>query len=218
MERVLEARLLSNSARRVGGILRYSSGRGPTVIWDKIDSSGDHWVKVGAMRVFQSLVLTMLLVPGYAFAGDTFTRVVPQGKTRIATTLGTSSIDVEVTTHEMQIGKPSDPRPDVFDSTSSCTYSRYPCSIVDHIGIKVNGNRVFVPRSVFCDLADLGTAEIVESRKGFVLSLEGGDASEAYVVKIWFDAGSVNRRILWSATELKDPLQETIYHTVTEGN
>lgn len=160
--------------------------------------------------------LSLVLTSGYAFAGQAPTPVAPQGETRVVVTLGHRSIEVVLKTHEVQIGKPSDPRPDVI--SSSCTYSRYPCSIVDHIDIKVNNNSIFVPRSVFCDLADLDTAELGASGKGIILTLTGGDASEAYIVKIWFDAEAVKRRILWSAIEPKQPLEETVYHVVSVGN
>ena len=160
--------------------------------------------------------LGLVLASGYAFAGQAPTPVAPQGETRVVSTLGHWPVEVVLKTHEVQIGKPSDPRPDIINS--SCTYSRYPCSVVDLINIKVNSNPIFVPRSVFCDLADLDTAEMGASGKGVVLTLTGGDASEAYVVKIWFDAEAVKRRILWSAIEPKQPLEETVYHMVSLGN
>jgi len=66
--------------------------------------------------------------------------------------------------------------------------SRYPCSVVDRIEIVVNGHALFVPRSLFCVLADLNTAEIDVNKRSSVLRLDGGDAAESFILKIEFDA------------------------------
>jgi hypothetical protein len=132
------------------------------------------------------------------------------GDTVIVAKSAKLNVQVTITTHEEQIGKPSDPRPDVI--RSNCTYSKYPCSIVDGIGIAVNDKSIFVPRSVFCDLADLNTAEIKIGEKESILTLVGGDASESYVVKIIFDSGRVKRRVKESGMLPDQPTQETTYH------
>jgi hypothetical protein len=82
----------------------------------------------------------------------------------------------------------------------------------------VNGNPLFVPRSVFCDLADLNKAEIKASESQSILTLYGGDASESYIAKIEFDATQVKRRTLSSGMSPDKPLQETIYHIVVVGD
>jgi hypothetical protein len=74
---------------------------------------------------------------------------------------------------------------------TNCTYSRYPCSIVDGVDIVVNGSSLFVPRSAFSDLADLIDAELKVGGKNHVLRLGGGDASDTYVATIEFDAARV---------------------------
>lgn len=122
-------------------------------------------------------------------------------------------VRVKIGTHEVQIGEPSDERPDII--RSACTYSRYPCSIVDYIDISVNDKPLWVPRSVFCDLADLNTAEVKFWQNEITLILNGGDASESYMVEIEFDAkGLKRRRILPSelGTEPVEPSEETTYH------
>jgi hypothetical protein len=53
------------------------------------------------------------------------------GETVIVATSAKLNVQVKITTHEVQIGKPSDPWPDVI--RSSCTYTRHPCRIVDDI-------------------------------------------------------------------------------------
>ena len=136
--------------------------------------------------------------------------IASKGETNIVAKSANFNVQVKIRTHEVQIGEPSDKRPDVI--RSSCTYSRYPCSILDYLDIFVNEKRIFVARSAYCDLADLSTGEIkIESKKG-ILTLTGGDASESYIVKIEFDQERVNRKVLSSGMEPDKPVQETIYH------
>ncbi len=136
--------------------------------------------------------------------------IAPSGETVIVASSAKVNVRVQVRTHEVQIGQPSEKRPDVI--RSSCTYSRYPCSVVDDIEIFVNGKPIFVPRSAFCDLADLNTAEIRIEQKKSILTLNGGDASESYIVKIDFDAERVKSRRLSSSMAPDKLLQETVYH------
>jgi len=158
----------------------------------------------------------MILVSGCAYASLPLMTVKPQGETLIATAIGKLTVQVKIKTHEMQIGKPSDGRPSVIQS--NCTYSKYPCSLVDRIEIAVDGNALFVPRSVFCDLADLTRVGFTAGEKAAMLTLYGGDASESYIVKIEFDADGVKRRILSSAMSPDQPLQETTYHVQVLGD
>jgi hypothetical protein len=151
-----------------------------------------------------------------AHADQASTRVASQGETLIVATAGKLKADVRIKTHLVQIGKPSDPRPAAIES--SCTYSKYPCSIVDRLDVTVNGAPIFVPRSAFCGLADLNTAELKPVDKGAILTLNGGNASESYIAKIEFDAAHVKRRILSSAMEPNQPLEETIYHLAVVGD
>lgn len=150
-----------------------------------------------------------------AHADQASSKVASQGETLVAATTNKFKVQVKIKTHEMQIGKPSDGRPIMIES--NCTYSKYPCSIVDRLDISVNGTSLFVPRSAFCDLADLNKAEIKVDEKGLSLRLYGGGASESYVVKIEFNAAEVKRRTLSSTVLPDQPTQETIYHVVTLG-
>lgn len=150
-----------------------------------------------------------------AIAGQGSVGVLSQGETHIALSSGKTNVQVVIKTHEVQIGKPSDPRPGIIES--NCTYSRYPCSVVDFIGITVNGVRLFVPRSAFADLADLNLGKIEASKMGWVLTLTGGDASESYVVKIEFDTNGVNKRTVFSAMAPDKPVEQTNYYEVVIG-
>jgi hypothetical protein len=155
-------------------------------------------------------VYILLATGSYAETVQQQTWVESKGETVIVAKSAKLNVQVRITTHEEQIGKPSDQRPDVI--RSSCTYSRYPCSIVDGIDIAVNDKTIIVPRSVFCDLADLNTAQIKIGQKESILTLVGGDASESYIVKIVFDAGRVKRRVKESGMLPDQPTQETTYH------
>ncbi|MEW5950237.1 MAG: hypothetical protein AB1711_12630 [Thermodesulfobacteriota bacterium] len=145
----------------------------------------------------------ILIMPGQAI-------VASKGETVVVAKSAKFNVQVKIRTYEVQIGKPSDKRPDVI--RSSCTYSKYPCSIVDYIDIIVNDKAILVPRSVFCDLADLNTAEVKIEQKKAILTLTGGDASESYIVKIEFDKERVKRRVTSSGMLPDEPSQETIYH------
>src|SRR5271168_4196299 len=106
----------------------------------------------GAMRTFYFLLsLAITLVMGAPNTDQVSTSVASRGKTLVVATAGKLAVRVTIITHEMQIGKPSDGRPVVIQS--NCTYSKYPCSIVDRVEVTVNGDPLFVPRSAFCDLA-----------------------------------------------------------------
>jgi hypothetical protein len=169
------------------------------------------------MRAIYFLVfLGATLLTDSLHAEQMSTAVVSQGETLLDATAGNLAVKVKIKAHEIQIGKPTDARP--ISIESNCTYSKYPCSVVDQVNIAVNGNQIFVPRSAFCDLADLSRARISFEKNESVLSLEGGDASESYIVKIKFDAIRVKRRTLSSGTQPKKPLQETIYNVVVEGD
>lgn len=158
----------------------------------------------------------LVLATGTVHAGQISVKVEPSGETALVANIGKTKIEVNFNTHEVQIGKPSDHRPAVIKS--NCTYSKYPCSIVDWIGISVNGNPLFVPRSAFADLADLNDATISATKKGWVLTLDGGDASEGYIVKITFGANEVMLRTLASGMSPDQLLQKTIYYQETFDN
>ncbi|WP_157128350.1 hypothetical protein [Cupriavidus sp. USMAA2-4] len=137
--------------------------------------------------------------------------VATQGVTDVSATLGKNQISAKITTHEIDIGKASDTLPK--KRLTSCTYSRFPCSPVDSVEISVNGNSLFVARSVYADLADLIDASLRQNGNGnFLLTLRGGDASESYTIEIMFDKGLVRQRRLIDNLN-KQVLQRTTYFT-----
>lgn len=136
-------------------------------------------------------------------------KVASQGVTDVATVFGKTEVAVKITTHEVDIGKPSDGQPQ--KRTNSCTYSRFPCSQIDYLEIFVNGNALFVARSVYADLADVNEASVNRKKKGqYVLTLNGGDASESFTVEIMFDENRVKKRTFMN-NEAREIMQETTY-------
>lgn len=132
-----------------------------------------------------------------------------KGETILQSTLGKLKVEVNIRTHEVPNGSPAYP---IKPKDTACTMSHYPCNLVDAINISVNKVTLFVPRSAFADLADLGTAELVMEKGKNILVLEGGDASESYIVKIGFTSKFVTSRTLVDAEFPDDLLQETVYH------
>jgi hypothetical protein len=162
--------------------------------------------------VFRNLLgvaLCAVMVCNAAPSTGSETKVASNGVTDVTAAFGKNQVSVKITTHEVDIGKPSDPRPEkIF---SSCTYSRFPCSPVNYMEILVNGNALFVARSVYADLADVGVASLRQTKKGqFVLTLAGGDASESYTVEVTFDENLVRQRTLTS-NEARQVMQRTTY-------
>jgi hypothetical protein len=141
------------------------------------------------------------------------THVIPAGHTTINKVIGKDRIQIEIASHSVDIGKASDPRP--TEINSNCTYSVIPCSIVDSLKIEVDGVSLFVPRSVFSDLADVSSATMRANANGFLLKLTGGDASESYFLAVYFTRRVITERRLYSNLDSSKPLQVTKYFATT---
>jgi hypothetical protein len=141
-------------------------------------------------------------------------KVAPEGVTDVIETYGNTRISVRISTHEVNIGKPSDPWPQ--RRLTSCTYSRFPCSLVDNIELAVDGRSLFVARSVFADLTDLNVAELRKEKDGiFVLVLRGGDASESFTAEVRFDKTFVRQRQV--ASNLDGQVSERTTYFASRG-
>lgn len=123
--------------------------------------------------------------------------VTSKGETLIRKILDRSTVQIKITTHEVNIGNASDGWPE--KPSNSCTYSRYPCSLVDDISISINEKNILIPRSVFSNLSDLNRVRVSKVKQSFLLVIEGGDASESYITKIVFDNRQVRRQTFSSA-------------------
>lgn len=154
------------------------------------------------------IVPCLVMVCGSAQGLDNWLPVATEGVTAFHSAFGKKQVVVKMTSHEVEIGKPSDPRPEKV--LSSCTYARFPCSLVDYLEISVNDKPLFVARSVYADLADVNKVNVQQQKGVFILTVDGGDASESYRVKVIFDEQSIRKRILMN-NETGQVLQETIY-------
>ncbi len=154
----------------------------------------------------------LLATAAHLAAAQQDTHVTSSGETALALGSKNSGVRVTISTHEVQNGIPSKP---VKPKHSSCTMSRHPCSVVDSIVVTANGKKLFIPRSVFCDLADVNTASLKTAEHGWVLALVGGDASESYGLTIEFDAQHISRRTLTDG-ESGQKLQETKYYQAVD--
>ncbi len=138
-----------------------------------------------------------------------WTKIVPDGETVIVANFASLKIRVNIKTHTVDIGKYGDKPDPVQMKRSNCTYSRYPCSVVDYIDISVNGKQLLFPNSVFCDLTDLNEGIVITEKKNMALLLTGADAATAYFVKIEFNRMRITRKNFYVGFVLSD---ETIYH------
>jgi hypothetical protein len=82
---------------------------------------------------------------------------------------------------------------------------------VKKISISVNGVNLFVPRSIYGDLYEPNEAHIGSEKHLTYLEITGGDGSESYFVRIYFDKKQVKRRIVFSSMIPDKPLEETTY-------
>jgi hypothetical protein len=121
-------------------------------------------------------------------------RVTAEGMTSINEVIDGAPVSVKIETQKLEIEMPRDgTRP----TNSICTYSRIPCSLTKHFFVAVAGSELFVPRSVYSDLADIDTAQLLSDGNGkYQLVLVCGDASEAYTVELSFSKKAITRRRL----------------------
>jgi hypothetical protein len=153
---------------------------------------------------------------GCAYAVNTSVSVSATGNTRLsAVSAEQEKAIVTIETHTLDIGKPSDPVPNKPET--NCTYSRYPCSLVDRIDFSVDGKAVFTARSVFADISDINSASLSVVGQVFILSLKCGDASESYEATIKFDDGQVLERTI-TLPGTGYVMQETKYFTMPSMN
>jgi hypothetical protein len=133
--------------------------------------------------------------------------VAREGNSSLETKINGTSVRVAITAYRVDLGKQEEPPP---ERSNNCTYSSFPCSQVSNLQISVGGINLFVPRSVFADCADIGDMSLTTEAGGYVLTLTGGDASEAYSVKVFFTTHQVTKRELYDL-ESNSMRQSTTY-------
>lgn len=160
-------------------------------------------------HIFQMMLIVFIIgISGLATAKE----VAAKGVTTLSVNIKDSRVQVDIRTYLLDIGKPSDRAPAVRKNI--CTYSKYPCSPVQGIDIFVGSAKIFVPKSSFADLSDLSSAKLFVKNGSMVLVLDGGDASESYTVKLFFNSEHVYRRLLYPAGDTVEPTEDTKYSLV----
>jgi hypothetical protein len=129
------------------------------------------------------------------------------GSSSLEAKINATAVRIVIATYQIDIGKSGAP-PE--ERKNNCTYSSFPCSQVSNLQIWVNGTNLFVPKSVFADCTDVENMGITSEAGGYVLTLNGGDASEAYSVKVFFTADRVTRREVYDG-ETNSLLESTTY-------
>jgi hypothetical protein len=71
--------------------------------------------------------------------------------------------------------------------------------------------RLLVPSSVFADLVDPNEASLTREGTAIILSIQGGDGAEGYIVRAYFDAQMIRRRTLSSLLMPDKPTEDTRY-------
>jgi hypothetical protein len=113
---------------------------------------------------------------------------------------------------------PKTPTSSPEEHFAQCTSSRTPCVLTSQIKLLAGTSEIFVPRGAYADLGDIFSAELTMSNGLFVLTLRGGDASEAYIAKLEFNKDRVIRRSLYSAEDATHPVEVSQFFMVSSGN
>jgi hypothetical protein len=158
-------------------------------------------------RIVRQLSLLLLMVSSLAKSAEP---ILPNGRSVIVEAMGEQVARVEFITRTVNIGTPASVRHSA--AAANCTFSRFPCSVLDSLVLSLDGHKLFVPRSAFCGLSDLRTAALIQQDKSIVLIMQGADASEAYILKIIFDKSGVQSRSLFAASEPEVALETTQYN------
>lgn len=144
------------------------------------------------------------------FAQQHPTQVSSNGTTMVV--MSVKGKDVKALIQTMVVPKVAFNTPEHF---AQCTSSRSPCVLTSQIKLLDGGSEVFVPRGAYADLGDIFSAELTTSNGVTVLTLRGGDASEAYIAKLEFNKDRVIRRSLYSAEDSAHPAEVSQFFVVS---
>lgn len=103
------------------------------------------------------------------------------------------------------------------NSESSCVFqggrrsNKKLTTILHKLKISANEKALFVPLSVYADLIDPRQADIKIDGSEGILSIYGGDGSDSYFIRVYFDATKIYRRLYYSALIPNEPTQDTSY-------
>lgn len=92
-----------------------------------------------------------------------------------------------------------------------CSGASSPCSVALDAHISVSGHSIELPGDVVVDLGDSHWVSIGPWGGGFVVRVEGGDASASFVLRIFVRGGEVRKTTMSSGIVPDYPLSTTVY-------
>lgn len=106
---------------------------------------------------------------------------------------------------------------DIYADAEEGNYPRR-FRVVGSVNITVDGRSIFVPRSVFSDLAWVGSVRLRSEKSKFLLIFLCGDASESFEVAVVFDRDRVRTRYLYDSGASGRLLERTTYYEDVGSN
>lgn len=89
--------------------------------------------------------------------------------------------------------------------------------VVQKVTIFVNNHAVFVPLGAYGNLFAPEGASLGSTKDGFVLRINGADASESYFTKLYFDKKGVHELEVYSRLDPTHPTEVARFYAVTMG-
>ncbi len=166
------------------------------------------------MKLHLFVITSAVLLCQACLAQQHPTQVSSNGTTTV--TMSAKGKELKALIQTMVVPKTAPNSPE--EHFAQCTSSRMPCVLTSQIMLLDGTNEVFVPRGAYADLGDIFTAELTTSNGLSVLTLRGGDASEAYIAKLEFNKDRVIRRSLYSAEDTAHPVEVSQFFMVSSGN
>jgi hypothetical protein len=154
--------------------------------------------------VLVCLAIVNLLSSGVLRADQEEFQIARSGVTNIGAVSGNMAVKILI--HTVRIDKSNIAFPSLEETPEIKNIT-----IINSLEIFVNERKISVPHSVYADLLDPGKAFVRSDNGTFILTINGGDASLSYVLRLYFDIKQIHRRILYSAIIPDDPIQETLY-------
>ena len=155
------------------------------------------------MRTGLALALAICAVLQPSIAAPQQQNIAPTGSTSVSALIDGKAIEIKLQTF---IAKKSDP----WFPLNLDYYNEL--SFIQNMSISVQGKPLWVPRSSYADLFDARVASITSENGVFVLSITGADASDVYLVHIYFGPQRIFRRAVYGLEgSAKKPAEETRY-------
>lgn len=129
------------------------------------------------------------------------------GTTLLSRTLRNKLVKVSLRTEEI----PNQPRSVHTEATAAaarwaCTGARVPCLLTLDLKLSLDGSPIHVPREILVDLGDPVDIGIAEHNGDIVLTVTGGDASEAYKLVATVHGGRITGYDFFSLLDESTPL------------